>query len=271
MTKHIPWISFFIVASLATASHAGDCNIDGTNYASTAGTPVRTDTNLQFNGTVCGHTVYASSGTCYLEIRNDDSVSSGDCLVLGRGVQITGLDHTLSCTGSSCDEAIDASNSSGSGSTDVDGLNITGCFTRGAASFAQSWPRNFTNAQIDLSGSGCNGTWGLLGWQNISRVVISGTSSHAISTSGTVSDSVVRDCAIGVLTDSATILDNVFLHDNVTTLKKAGGSASLRSSVIATSGSTTCQCDIGGTCQSDVSSCVTFAGDPSIVEDEIRD
>lgn len=266
MKLSLCFFAFLAVTVLASISYAGNCRIDGTDYASTSGTPVHTSTNFKFNGHVCNHTIYASSGTCYLLIDNSDSVGSGNCLAVGLGVQVTTSGgSTISCTGASCGSAI-AQGTGGSGNTDYDGLTITGCFTKGV-----SWGHNLTNSVVDLAGNvggtPCQGTWGAAGLNLIDTSKFYNASGYGVSATNTVSNTLIENCTSGINGwTSGAVADNVYLINNVNQLSGSGGT--LKGSVLESGASTACVCNTTP-CSSDVTTCATISGQPSFVDGDI--
>ncbi|MFN2374901.1 MAG: hypothetical protein ABR538_00055 [Candidatus Binatia bacterium] len=254
--------------ALASSASAADCIIDGNSHASSITSPVKTSTNSTFAGNLCGHSIHANSGTCYLRIDdNYGTSSSGTCLTVGRGVIVDGFGSTVSCTDASCGDAVAYNSGLGSGSTDVTDLNITGCFTRAAVgSSSASGARNLTRVNIDLAGSGCNGTFGALYWDVMDQVKIRNTAEHAISTDGIVRHSIISGSGIGILSSPNPTVKNVLMYDNAYSFSGTGGS--LTSSVLLYSPDTICHCKVGSACQTDVDACIGLTSDPSIVDDE---
>lgn len=260
---------------MVSASQAAYCNVDGASYNSSSGSPLLTS-SAPLNGDVCNHTVYAdSTGTCYLRIVNSDDVSSGDCLTVGKGVQITtDGTHALTCSGTSCGIAIKyAALGTTSANTTVDGAIITGCFSKGVSSAHQ-----VTNSTIDLSGSCTGGERVAISANLVDGCKVSGAT-LAFAGTPTVRNSIISNCTYGVwagVSGSPATLENLLLYGNTYSLLGASGlKGNLKSSVVLDDPATTCHCYFSlsnpPACQSDISDCVNFTGDPSMVDDLIRD
>lgn len=259
-----------LVATFATGSEAGTCVIDGQNYLSSASEPVRTDNNGQFNGVLCGHEVYGTgSGGCIIDVRNDGTVNSyAECLYIGKGVELRGNGHTISCTASSCYAALDVRNSGGSGATTVDALNITGCWLDATLN-SNGYGKSLTNTTINLAGSGCQGENGISdGWDALSRVLVENAGGRGIMATGTdISDSIVRNCELGIHLTSQTDLDNVVLHGNTDAL--TGYGRIMKGSHLYDNG---CDCRLGAspyTCYTDMNQCIDGTSPPSFINDDL--
>ncbi|HYC56044.1 MAG TPA: hypothetical protein VEL28_14010 [Candidatus Binatia bacterium] len=257
-----------MLLAITSPCYAGTCYIDGEDYASSQIAPVETDDNPTLNGGLCGHTIYGTgTGGCIIEVHNDDGVSSGNCLTLGKGVEIRGNGHTLDCSGAACLAAIVEVSVSppGSGATHVDNLNVTGCFQWGVLgnySFGK-----ITNSKIDLAGS-CSGvTNGIVSMPTVEGVVVTNANGLGIGCDGsTVRDSVIHNSEEGLKVNSSSSIDNVLMYDNTVTLRLISGSPpNMTSSALLGS---SCYCKgPSNVCTDDITACVNPTGDPNFTEE----
>jgi hypothetical protein len=268
----------------ATSSHAGYCRIVGhtgdiqTSASGTSPGPLNLSNTGVFPSGFCGKTVYATTGTCYLNMDTNGSVSAGhnSCLVLGNNTTLTtdGVNNTIDCPGAYCDNAISTTTAYGGGAVKVDNVNITGCW---AYALLNSGTGNtVTNSTVDF-GSGCtllgNGSAGISQWATADQNTVSGATWFGIAPgSGTVSNSVVHDCEIGVeLGSSAAVVNNVLLYDNTfsiyySSLYGSNPNSNLKSSVLNDS----CPCTRdGNVCGSGVTDCVDLSGDLTFINNAI--
>jgi hypothetical protein len=262
------------IAGVVSESAAGDCNISGTLYASSSGTPVRTSTNGTFNGQVCGFTVYGPNGNCFLKIDNSDTVSTGDCLTVGKGVTITtDGTATLGCTSTLCDDGIEAS-ALGSGNASIDGLNFEGCWLHAIDTISTN--DQMTNMTMDFGAYTANCatlTFGISGADLVDHVEITGANDSfgALGTLGVTStevrNSIFRNCRIGMTVSSSVSIDNVLFWENDIAMRNNGTAADLSGSHLV---GNVCDCaQSNGTCTA-ISNCVDVL-QTSFLEDQFLD
>jgi hypothetical protein len=206
---------------LPTQAFAGLCCVSGTTPC--VDSPVSTS-DTPFASGVCGKTV--TTAGCEVIISSSVSYSgSGDCLTLGRGVKVTGNNRTIDCTSGSCGTAINVTQS-GSGTTIVNNLNITGPWTQALYNSFNTTGSQANYVDIDLEGN-TNAVAGIDGFKTIDRCTATGIpngAGYVLRGSATVTGSSTLGNRNGVhILGWDNVLDNTLLAHNTNQLFNTGG------------------------------------------------
>lgn len=254
--------SAFVVTAISLGiaipkAHGGNCYVNDPNHLIPYGATIQTGAGQEVP-TLCGSTVEGTGTGCTLEILNDASISSGECLKTVGKVRVEMNGHTINCSGS-CTNAIRVHTSA---ADLVDGI-ITGCWQYGVYLFASNSTSTISDFDIDLAptGAGCSGNGdvgigGNYGMKTITRVSIGHADAAAIDAASwtDVIDSIIHDNQVGIAiaatsgsvgTDisGSLLVDNNYNIKNTTTY--TGGS--LTDSTIR--GGSVCNfADIGASC-----------------------
>lgn len=229
-----------------------------------------------WTGAVCGTTISGTSCTVELDANVTDS-SAGNCLTLGSGVALDLKGYSLTCTDSSCGDAI-TNTASGSGTSAVSITNgsIIGCWTSGI-SVSGGTNSSVSDLTIDKVGGCSGGSYGLFYIAGtIDHVVVKNAADRAVwLTSGKqIKNSIIRDNGIGIWTSynsTSNSLDNVLMYNNDVHFQNATPEyqPSVQRSEFV--GATTCNCKNNTVCDADTA-CFDFMNNtttPSMMDDAI--
>jgi hypothetical protein len=273
MRKTIHFLTMIIcVTAFVSEAVGGECRVDGDAFSSTSTLPVRTSTNGNFAGNVCGHTIYGPNGNCFLLINSDDDAASGDCLTVGKGVNITtDGNSTLTCTSNLCGDAINKSGS-GSGNVTIDGLHVVGPWLVGIETITTS--DTYSNSLIDLTGdcwtlnTGITGTPNLIDGVKIigGNQIGAGLATYCASTAGTIKNSIMQNCRKALRPTYQSVVDNCVFWGNDTALDGDSANGDMKGSHFV---GNTCDCKVSGVCQP-ISECMDLET-PSFTEDNFAE
>ena len=256
------WLFVFCltVNAVPVVGLAATCTINGGSPTVTS--PINSATHL--NGAICGSTVTGAG--CQLTLSaNATSSSNADCLTIGRGVRVIGQDKEFVCTGSACGRAIVVLSGS-SGTTQIDNVKITGCWSKGIYSNQSNVAADAADIEIDLECSGVNSGVGIEAIKNVERSIVSHTTKALyLPPSANVTDVVLFSNTTGVeATGSNITLTGVRARTNTYSFRKSNssiGDMDVRRSVIRDAASCHCINDGTNTCGSlTVFDCVGFSG-----------
>lgn len=261
-------LSLLCLAVQPTQADAASCYVNG-GVGLTS--PIASHTHL--GGVICGKLIEGSG--CVVNLTNDATGSTGaDCLRIGRGVTVNGAWHTFTCpAGVQCGNAITASYSGTSGTSQIDEVIVQGRWAIGVSGNNSSVPSTLTNARIDLADGANRGGIGVSAIKNSSSVVVQNADvGIKLIYTGGASDCIVHDCGLGVeSTYDNTTLNNCLIIDNDTAMEQSVfGAARTNTSSSVIRGST-CDCENWqnvGSC--DIDNCANFTNGASFVDDEIR-
>jgi hypothetical protein len=273
-TKILTTVAALFALLLPTHALAVNCCVQGVTPC--VASPLSTHTTTLGN-TPCGHTI--TTAGCEVVVDDDATITSGTCLTLGRGVKVTGNNHTITCqSGSTCGTGI-AITQAGSGTTIINNINIVGGFSTGVDNTAFSNVAGQANyVDVDLQ-SVSGGVAGIDGFKNVNQSTVTGVNGGAgvvLHGGATLSGSLIRNSTIGITTtDYNNICDNSLIKDTgrwIMTPNGAYYTVDLRGSYFENATLCPCGKDTGGLCYYDMSYCSTIGGsDVSFFDNSIQE